>query len=72
MQKVIFKFRRPNGSERHQPSTAMTEALQRLSEAEEMKPLLAEVQKSGEAVAIEVFHSRYGQPLLIHIAKETA
>jgi hypothetical protein len=35
----------------------MTEALQRLGEADEMRPLLAQASKSGGKVAIEVFHT---------------
>ena len=72
MQNVVFKFRRPSGSGRQEPSSSMTEALQRLGEAEEMRPLIAQAQKSGGKVAIEVFQSRQGQPLLIHITKEAA
>jgi hypothetical protein len=67
---VVFKFRRPSGSMRQEPSAAMSDALRRLTEAEEMKPLLAQAHKSGGKVAIEVFHSRDGQPLLIHFKKE--
>jgi len=70
MQNVVLRFRRPSDSERQQPSLAMTEALRRLSEAEEMQPLLAQASKSGKSVAIEVFQTRDGQPLLIHITKE--
>jgi hypothetical protein len=72
MQNVIFKFRRPNGSELQQPSLAMRYALQRLAEIMEMQPLLAQATKSGKTVAIEVFQSRDGQPLLIHFKKEAA
>ena len=73
MQNIVFKFRRPSGSDSQQePSVAMTEALRRLGEAEEMKPLIAQASKSGKAVAIEVFQSRDGQPILIHITKEAA
>jgi hypothetical protein len=71
MQNVILKFCRPNGSELKQPSRVMTEALRRLSEAEEMKPLLAHARQSGKSVAIEVFQTRDGQPLLIHFKKES-
>jgi hypothetical protein len=70
MQNVVFKFRRPSGSRQQEPSLAMTDALQRLSETVEMQPLLAQANKSGGTVAIEVFQSRNGQPLLIHITKE--
>jgi hypothetical protein len=72
MQNVVFRFRRSSGSRQQEPSAALTEALQRLGKAEEMKPLLVEARKSGRSVATVVFHSRQGQPLLIHIKKETA
>jgi hypothetical protein len=72
MQNVIFKFRRPSGSELQQPSLAMRDALRRLSETNEMQPLLTQAAKSGKTVAIEVFQSRDGQPLLIHFNKESA
>ncbi len=69
-QNVVFRFRRPSGSNSQQPSRALTEALHRLGEAEEMQSLLAQARQSGKSVAIEVFQTRDGQPLLIHIAKE--
>jgi len=72
MQNVTFKFRCPSGSSQQQPSMVMTEALRRLSEAEEMKPLISEARKSGGTVAIEVYQSRDDQPILIHFAKERA
>jgi hypothetical protein len=50
----------------------MTEALRSLSEAEEMKPLLAQASRSGNNVSIEVFQSRDGQPLIINFTKEPA
>ena len=70
--RVIVRFKRPSGSQQHEPSMAMTEALRRLSETTEMQPLLAQATKSGKTVAIEVFQSRDGQPLLIHFKKEAA
>lgn len=55
MQNVVFRFCRPSGSRQLEPIVTMTEALQRHSEAEELKPLLAQASKSGKTVAIEVF-----------------
>jgi hypothetical protein len=72
MQNVVFKFRRPSGSNPQQPSRALTEALHRIGEAEEMQSLLAQARQSGKYVAIEVFQTRGGQPLLIHFTKESA
>jgi hypothetical protein len=37
MPNVVFKFRRPSGSRRQEPSAAMIEALRRLGESEELK-----------------------------------
>jgi CTP:molybdopterin cytidylyltransferase MocA len=50
------------------PSTALTEALRQLSQAQEMEPLLRHAKEAGREVVIEVFQSRDGQPLLIHTA----
>ena len=72
MQNVVFKFRRPRGAEHQTPSLSLTEALRHLSETVEMRPLIAGARKSGGAVAIEVFQTRDGQPILIHFTKENA
>jgi hypothetical protein len=45
----------------------MAEALRRLSEADEMEPLLSKARAESRQVVIEVFHSRTGYPLLIHM-----
>jgi hypothetical protein len=50
----------------------MQDALRRLSQAEEMQPLLKKAQAAGREVVIEVFHSRDGQPLLIAVSKTRA
>ena len=65
---VQFKFLRPSGEPTHIPSEAMQDALRRLSQTEEMQPLLKKTQAAGRDVVIEVFHSKDGQPLLIHTA----
>ena len=65
---VQFKFCRPSGAPTHAPSEAMQDALRRLSQVEEMQPLLKKAQAAGREVVIEVFHSKDGQPLLIHTA----
>ena len=71
MQNVVFKFRRPRGAEQQTPSLALTEALRHLSETAEMRPLIAEAIQCGKSIAIEVFQTHNGQPILIHFAKET-
>ena len=65
---VQFKFLRPSGAPTHAPSAAMQDALRRLSQAEDMQPLLKKAQAAGRDVVIEVFHSKDGQPLLIYTA----
>ena len=65
---VQFKFRRLGGAPTHAPSAAMQDALRRLSQAKEMQPLLKKAQAAGREDVIEVFHSKDGQPLLIHTA----
>ena len=65
---IVLKFRRPSGPPKNLPSRAMTEALQRLSEAEEMRGFVAEAKAQRRTVIVEVFHSRDGRPLLIHTA----
>jgi hypothetical protein len=46
----------------------MQDALRRLSQAEEMQPLMEKAKAAGREVVIEVFHNKDGQPLLIHTA----
>jgi hypothetical protein len=65
---VVFKFRRPAGAPKNPPSLAMTEALRRLSESEEMKTLIAGAQAQGRKVIVQVFHAAAGHPILIHLA----
>jgi hypothetical protein len=65
---IVFRFRRPRSIPRQQPSKAMTEALQCLAESEEMQPLIDDARARRRDVVLEVFHSRDGHPLLIHIA----
>jgi hypothetical protein len=72
MQNVVFKFCRPSGANSQQPSRAMIEALRRLSETAEMRPLIVEANKCGKSIAIEVCQTRNGQPILIHFTKEIA
>jgi hypothetical protein len=64
--RIVFKFRRPSGSSTRKASPAMTAALRRLSQADEMQPLLKKARATGRDVVIEVFHTQDGQPLLIH------
>jgi hypothetical protein len=64
---VTFKFSRPSGAPAPVPSKGMTEALRQLSRSQEMEPLLRRAQEAGREVVIEVFLSKDGQPLLIHL-----
>ncbi len=70
---VVFRFRRPAGVPKKPPSRAMTEALMRLSESEEMREFTAKSMAQSRTVIVEVFHSgEDGHPLLIHISKKRA
>ncbi len=64
---VLFKFSQPNGSPARRPSQAMADALQRLSEADEMRSLVTAAQAQGRKVVVEVYHSAAGHPILIHL-----
>ncbi len=64
---VVFRFRRPAGVLKKPPSRAMTEALKRLSEAEEMRQFTEAARAQNRVVVIEVYHAAEdGHPLLIH------
>jgi hypothetical protein len=65
---IVFKFRRPRGSPKQNPSVALTEALQKLSESDEMREFVAQSHAKNRKVVLEVFHSAEGRPLLIHTA----
>jgi hypothetical protein len=71
VERAIFRFKSPGGTCQSQPSLAMHEALMLLSVADELRPLFWEAKKSGKTVAIEVFQTRDGQPILIHFGKES-
>jgi len=68
---IVFRFRRPSSVPRRHPSKAMTEALRRLAESEEMQPFVSDAQARCRNVVVEVFHCRDGHPLLIHIAADS-
>lgn len=63
---IHFRFRRPKGQHISEPSRAMTDALHRLTQSDEMQPLMSKARSDGKEVLIEVFQGADGQPLLIH------
>ena len=67
-QGIVFRIRRPSNVPRRHPSKAMTQALRHLAESDEMRSFVAEARARRRNVVVEVFHSRDGHPLLIHIA----
>ncbi len=69
---VIFKFCRPGGASTSAPSQKMADALRQLSEAAELKPLLAGARAKGRKLVVQVFSSSNGCPFLIHIDQKTA
>jgi hypothetical protein len=49
MKGVVFRFKRPSGSYRMtEPSAALHEALQLLSEADELEPLFCEAENTRQ------------------------
>ncbi len=64
---VLFKFSQPSGAPARKPSASMTAALRHLSEATEMRSLVAEAQAQGRKVVVQVYHSAEGRPFLIHL-----
>jgi len=70
MDRVIVRFKRPNGAGRKVPSAALNQAMVSLADSEEMRPLLCEASSEGKALAIDIYQSRSGRPLLVHFSKE--
>ena len=70
--RVVFRFRFPFGEPLQPVSRAMVDALMKLSEAEELEPMFENAEKSGRCVAIELFRSRNGRPLIINFTTEEA
>ncbi len=64
---VLFKFSQASGAASRKPSKGMTEALQRLTESDEMQALAAEARAQGRRVVVHMFHSAEGHPILIHL-----
>ncbi len=54
---VQFRFSQPSGAPARKPSKAMADALQRLSQADEVQNLIAEAQAQGRKVVVQVYHS---------------
>lgn len=67
---VIVRLRRASGAGRQVPSESLNHAMASLADSEEMRPLLSEANAEGKALAIDVYSSRSGEPILIHFKKE--
>lgn len=70
MDRVVVRFRRPSGTGRKMPSDALNRAMVSLADTDEMRPLLCEASSEGKALAIDIYQSRSGRPLLVHFSKE--
>ncbi|MGO9336138.1 MAG: hypothetical protein ACLPY1_01390 [Terracidiphilus sp.] len=70
MDRVIVRFKRPNGAGRKVPSESLNQAMVSLADSDEMRPLLCEANAQGKALAIDIYQSRSGRPLLVHFNKE--
>ncbi|MGO9323522.1 MAG: hypothetical protein ACLP07_03090 [Terracidiphilus sp.] len=53
------------------PSEGLNQAMVSLADTDEMRPLLCEASGEGKALAIDVYQSRSGRPLLVHFSKES-
>ncbi len=71
MDRVIVRFKRPSGAGRKMPSEGLNQAMVSLADTDEMRPLLCEASGEGKALAIDVYQSRSGRPLLVHFSKES-
>ena len=65
---IVYRFRRPKDAAGRHPSSKMREALRYLAESDEMRMFVSRAHAVRRDVIPEVFHSREGHPLLIHIA----
>jgi hypothetical protein len=70
MDRVIVRFKRASGTGRNLPSEALNQAMVSLADSDEMRPLLCEASSEGKALAIEIYQSRTGRPILVHFTKE--
>lgn len=70
MDRVIVRLRRASGAGRLIPSESLNQAMVSLADSEEMRPLLCEANAEGKALAIDVYQSRTGTPILVHFSKE--
>lgn len=70
LDRVIVRVRRPGGKVLKMPSEALNQAMVSLADSDEMRPLLCEASAEGKALAIDIYQSRSGRPLLVHFSKE--
>jgi hypothetical protein len=66
-QSVIIKHSSPSGALKRNPSRALTAALRKLTQSDEMKHLITEARAQKRLVKVQVFHSAAGHPILIHL-----
>jgi hypothetical protein len=64
---VVFKFSHPSGTAGRKPSMSLANAVQQLTEADELKLLASEAREHGRKLMVQVFHSANGCPILIHL-----
>lgn len=65
---VVITLHRPSGAPKKAPSPAMAEALEMLSQAEEMKVLIGNAREHRRKVNLQLFCSFEGHPVLLHFA----
>jgi hypothetical protein len=71
MDRVIVRFKRPSGAGLKMPSEALNLAMASLADSDEMRSLRCEANAEGKALAIDIYQSQSGRPLLVHFSKAT-
>lgn len=71
LDRVIVRLKSPSGTERKEPSEALSQAMVSLADSDEMRPLLYDANAEDKALAIDVYQNRNGRPILVHFSKES-
>jgi len=70
MPRIVVRFKSPLGQPSKPASREMVDALMRLTDTEEIEPLLNAAEDSGRCVAVELYRASDGRPLLINFTME--
>lgn len=70
MPRIVVRFKTPFGQPPQPVSREMVDALMRLTNTEEIEPMLNSAEDSGRCVAVELYRASDGRPLLINFTME--